>query len=121
MKYALMSVGFQVIILEKTKKHLISIVCVQQSGQQIIRINVPFTCSINKIRKMTCKIKDRNRNNIVVIVTTIRTGPNGAPSLAGKKIFLFYKMCISALGPSPLPICWVPRAFSGCKMAGACN
>jgi len=84
MKYALKSVGFQVIILEKAKKDLISIVCRQQSGQQIINMNVPFTCSINNIHKMTCKMKDRNRNNIVVIVTTIRTGPTGAPSLAGK-------------------------------------
>jgi hypothetical protein len=36
---------------------------------------------------MTCKIKDRNRNNIVVIVTMIRTGPTGAPFLAGKYFF----------------------------------
>jgi hypothetical protein len=53
MKYALKSVGFQVIILEKTKKDLISIVCVQQSLQQIILMDVPFRCSINNVYKMT--------------------------------------------------------------------
>ena len=50
----------------------------------IIRMNVPFTCSINNIHKVTCKMKDRNRNNVVVIDITIRTGPSGARSAAGK-------------------------------------
>ena len=76
--------GFRVIILEKAKKVLISIVCVQQSGEQFIRMNMPFTCSINNIYKKTCKMKDRKRNNVVVIVTTIKTGPTGARSPAGK-------------------------------------
>jgi hypothetical protein len=82
MKYALRSVGFQVIILEKAEKDLISIVCVQKSGQQIICMNVPFTCSINNIYKKACKMRDKNLNNVVVIVLTIRTGPNGARSPA---------------------------------------
>jgi hypothetical protein len=84
MKYALKSVGFQVIILERAKKDLISILFVQQNGQQIIRMNVLCTCSINNKYKMTYKMQDRNRNKIVGIVTTIRTGPTGARSPARK-------------------------------------
>jgi hypothetical protein len=49
MTYALKCVGFEVIILEEAKKDLISTVCVQQSGQQITRMDVPFACSINNI------------------------------------------------------------------------
>jgi hypothetical protein len=33
---------------------------------------------------MKCKMKDRNRNNVVVIVTTIRTGPTWTRSPVGK-------------------------------------
>jgi hypothetical protein len=47
-------------------------------------MNVSFTCSINNIYKIKCKMKDRNRNNAVAVVTTIRTAPTGAPSPAGK-------------------------------------
>ena len=61
----------------------------------------------------------RISGSVVGIVTRLPAGRSGVRILAVQGIFLSSKTCRPSLGPTYLPLQWVPVSFPGSKAAGA--